>query len=248
MYRNITLLLLSIFICGLSSAQDAETTPPVLSFETDAGTLTATLLGHASVRLELNDTVIHVDPWSNVADYSNQPDADWIWVTHQHRDHLDTAAIAEITKDGTQILMDATTAEASGLEGVTTIANGEMVDAGALNVHAVPSYNVVQERGPGIKYHPKGTYNGYVLEIGDFRMHFGGDTECVPEFGDLDNLTVSFLPINLPFTMTPEEAATCYKVMNPEIAIPYHQGGGDPQIVADMLQNSDIDVQIYALP
>ncbi len=98
------------------------------------------------------------------------------------------------------------------------------------------------------KYHPEGWYNGYVLEIGDFRLHIGGDTECVPEVAALEDITVSFLPTNLPYTVPPEEAATCYKVMQPEIAVPYHQGESNPQIVADLLTPSDVEVRVLELP
>ena len=236
--------IITLLFFGLAAAQE----PTTLSFDTDAGTLEVTPLGHASVRLELNDTVIHLDPWSSVADYSQQPDADWVWVTHEHSDHLDTDAIAEISTENTRYLMDERTAAASGLEGVTSIENGDTMTLGEITVIALPAYNVVRERDDGQKYHPKGWYNGFILEVGDFRMHFGGDTECIPEFADVGELNVSFLPINLPYTMPPEEAAACYRTLNPEVAIPYHQGDFDPQIVADMLADTNIDVRVLELP
>lgn len=238
-----TLASLAILILGLAFAQTSY------NFETDAGTLKVTPLGHASVLLELGDTVIHIDPWSNVADYSAQPDADWIWVTHEHGDHLDMGAIADIATPDTQYLMDSRTAEAAGIsDNVTLVANGDTLEVDGITILTVPAYNVVRERDNGQKYHPEGWYNGFVLQIGDFRMHFGGDTECVPEFAEVGPLTVSFLPINLPYTMPPEEAAACYRILNPQIAIPYHQGEFDPQIVADLLADTDIDVKVLELP
>ena len=240
-------IVILLFVFGLAAAQE----PTTLSFDTGAGTLKVTPLGHASVRLELGDTVIHVDPWSNVADYSQQPDADWVLVTHEHGDHLDTDAIAEIATENTRYLMDARTAAASGLGGVTLIENGDTMTLGEITVVAVPAYNVVREQDNGQKYHPKGWYNGFVMEIGDFKLHLAGDTECIPEFSKLavfDNLTVSFLPINLPYTMPPAEAAVCYQTLNPEVAIPYHQGDFDPQIVADRLADTNIDVRVLELP
>lgn len=239
--KRLTILAAVLFSFALAQ-------PTTLSFETDAGTLNVTPLVHASVRLELGDTVIHVDPWSDVADYSQQPDADWVWVTHEHGDHLDMAAINEVSTETTQYLMDSRTAEASGLDDVTLMANGDSLELGGFTVYAVPAYNVVRERDNGQKYHPEGWYNGFVLEVGDFRLHFGGDTECVPEFAELDDLTVSFLPINLPYTMPPEEAAACFRTLNPDIAVPYHQGESDPQIVADLLADTDIEVRVLSLP
>lgn len=229
---------------GLAAAQE----PTTLSFETDAGTLQVMPLGHASLRLELADTVIHVDPYSDVADYSQQPDADWVWITHDHRDHLDMTALQEIVTDETQLIMDSRSAGQYGGDNVTVMANGDSLELDGFSITAVPAYNVVRERDNGQKYHPEGWYNGYILEIGDFRMHIGGDTECIPEFADLGSLTVSFLPINLPFTMPPEEAAACYETLNPKVAIPYHQGDSDPQVVADLLEGSGIEVEVLTLP
>lgn len=239
--KQLGLLLLSLG--SLAAAQE----PTTFSFETDAGTLQVTPLGHASVRLELGDTIIHVDPYSNVADYGQQPDADLVLVTHEHQDHFDPAALQEIVTDETRLIMDSRSAEQYGGSNVTVLANGDGLDLDGFSVLAVPAYNVVRERNNGQKYHPQGWYNGYILEIDDFRLHFGGDTECVPEFSELGNLTVSFLPINLPFTMPPEEAAACYETLRPEIAIPYHQGDSDPQ-VADLLADSGTEVRVLALP
>ena len=231
---------------GLTALALAQT-PTIYDFETDQGTLQVTPLGHASLLLELNDTVIHIDPWSNVADYSEQPDADWVWITHEHQDHLDMAALGEIVTDETQLVMDERSAAQYGGENVTVMANGDSLDLDGLTLHAVPAYNLVRERDDGQKYHPEGWYNGYLLEIGDFSLHIGGDTECVPAFSDLD-VDVSFLPINLPYTMPPEEAAACYREFMPEIAIPYHQGESDPQVVADLLADTDIEVRVLELP
>lgn len=241
--KRLSLILLTSFI-GLATAQE----PTTFSFETDAGTLDVTPLGHASVRLELEGTVIHVDPYSEVTDYSGQPDADWVWITHEHGDHFDPTALGEIVTEDTRLVMDPRSAEGYEGENVTVMENGDSLELDGFTLRAVPAYNVVRERDNGQKYHPEGWYNGYVLEVGDFRLHLAGDTECIPEFGELDGLTVSFLPINLPYTMPPEEAAACYKVLSPEVAIPYHQGESDPQVVADLLENSSTEVRVLELP
>ena len=238
-------------LIGLAAAQE----PTTYSFDTAAGSLEVTPLGHASLRLRLGETVIHVDPYSEVADYSQQPDADWVWITHEHGDHLDPAALQEVVTEETRFVMDSYSAKqyssengGSGASNINVLANGDSLELDEFTLHAVPAYNIVRERDGGQKYHPEGWYNGYVLEIGDFRMHIGGDTECVPEVAALENITVSFLPTNLPYTMPPEEAATCYKVMQPEVAVPYHQGESEVQIVSELLTPSSIDVRILDLP
>jgi L-ascorbate metabolism protein UlaG (beta-lactamase superfamily) len=55
--------------------------------------LTITFVAHATLWLTYGNTVIHVDPLSQYADYSTLPRADIILVTHEHSDHLDPDAI-----------------------------------------------------------------------------------------------------------------------------------------------------------
>ena len=83
-------------------------------------------------------------------------------------------------------------------------------------------YNL--ERGPsaGQLFHTKGRGNGYVLTMGGKRIYIAGDTECTPEMKALKNIDVAFVPMNLPYTMTPAEAAECVKAFAPKIVYPYH--------------------------
>jgi len=225
---------------GAVGAQDA------LKFPTSLGELVITPLGHGSLRLDIAGMVIHVDPYGQVADYSSQPKADWVWITHDHPDHYDEAAIAAVRKPGTQFLLDAASADRLGEE-ATVLRNGDTTQVGAIAVKAVPAYNIKQKRTNGQPYHPKGAGNGYLVNFGDFVVHIGADTECVPEMHDLGPVDVSFLPINLPYTMTPQDAAECFRVIHPKVAVPYHQGDYDPQVVADALRDTDIDVRVLPL-
>ena len=237
-----TIAVLAVLLAGGSVlAQE------VLRFDSPLGEVEIVPLGHASLRIAVGDTVIHVDPWSNVADYSMQPDADIVLVTHEHQDHFDPTALEAVTGEGTTVIMDGPSAAQYDGD-ATVLANGASLEVEGVRVTAVPAYNVERMRDDGTPYHPKGDYNGYLLEFGDLRVHIGGDTECVPEFADLGEVDVSFLPINLPFTMPPEEAAECYRTMNPRVAVPYHQGDSDPQVVADALADTDIDVEVLSLP
>ena len=217
-----------------------------LRFQTPLGELVIVPLGHGSLRLDIAGSVIHVDPYGQVADYAAQPKADWIWITHDHPDHYDEAAIAAVRKPDTRFLLDPASAERLG-EDAVVLRNGESATVGDIQVEAVPAYNIKQKRTNGQPYHPKGAGNGYLARFGDFVVHIGADTECVPELHQLGRVDVSFLPINLPYTMTPQDAAECFRIIRPKVAVPYHQGEFDPQIVADALRGSGIDVRVLPL-
>lgn len=225
---------------GAAGARDPFT------FPTSLGQLVITPLGHGSIRIDVAHMVIHVDPFSRVADYGSQPKADWVWITHDHPDHYDEEAIAAVRKPGTQFLLDPASAGRLG-EDATVLRNGDAARIGAIAVTAVPAYNIRQKRTNGKPYHPKGAGNGYLASFGDFVVHIGADTECVPEMRELGRVDVSFLPINLPYTMTPQDAAACFRLIHPKVAVPYHQGDYDPRIVADALRDTDIDVRVLPL-
>ena len=58
------------------------------------------------------------------------------------------------------------------------------------------------------------------------------------------NIDVAFVPMNLPYTMTPAEAAACVQAFEPKVAIPYHFMGQNPQEFADALKGSGVEVRI----
>jgi L-ascorbate metabolism protein UlaG (beta-lactamase superfamily) len=50
--------------------------------------------------------------------------------------------------------------------------------------------------------------------------------------------------MNVPYTMTPEEAAVAVKAFHPKVAIPYHYSGSDPSIFKKALEGTGIDVRL----
>ncbi len=81
----------------------------------------------------------------------------------------------------------------------------------------------------GEPYHPKGSGNGYLLTFGGLRVYVAGDTEDTPEMKALKDIDVAFLPMNLPYTMTPEPWWPRPPVpFSPRILYPYHFGDTDP--------------------
>jgi L-ascorbate metabolism protein UlaG (beta-lactamase superfamily) len=184
-----------------------------------------------------------VDPFGQQADYRALPKADLILITHEHSDHLDPEAVAQISKQDTVIVANA--ASARKLKGAQVLGNGEKTKVHGLAIEAVPAYNTTAGR---TQYHPKGRDNGYVLGFGETRLYIAGDTENIPEMSRLADIAVAFLPMNQPYTMTPEQAAAAARSFRPKILYPYHYGDTDPQKLVAALKNSPgIEVRVRNL-
>jgi L-ascorbate metabolism protein UlaG (beta-lactamase superfamily) len=208
------------------------------------GAITITPLQHATFQIQHAGKVIQVDPWSE-ANMARAAAADLILVTDIHPDHLDPAAIDMVRKPGTPVVLPA--AAENEVAGPTVVlANGETKTVAGIMIEAVPMYNL--QRGPeeGQVYHPKGRGNGYIVTLGGKRIYIAGDTECTPEMKALKNIDVAFVPMNLPYTMTPAEAAQCVREFQPKIVYPYHYRDQRPQDFGAALMDTQIDVRIDA--
>ena len=220
-------------------------------FETDVlptseGDLEITFLGHGSLMMTFNAQVIHIDPFSRVADYAELPAADLILITHEHRDHLDPEAIAQVRTDETEIVLTANCAQQ--FDGGIVMRNGDERTVAGVHIEAVPAYNLIHKRENGQPFHPQGAGNGYILTFGDQRVYIAGDTEPIPEMKALEGIDCAFLPMNLPYTMSPEMTAEAAKMFRPAILYPYHCGSTDPTQLEALLQDEDdIDVRIRDL-
>lgn len=213
--------------------------------KTQAGDLQITLIGHGTLMLSFGGKVVHIDPWSKLADYSRLPKADLILVTHEHPDHLDPDAIKSVRKGGSQVIVNE--ASSGKISGSMVMTNGEMQVIQGLKIEAVPAYNLIHMRSPGQPYHSRGIGNGYVLTCGDKRIYVAGDTENTPEMKSLPDIYCAFLPMNLPYTMTPGMVADAAKAMKPMILYPYHTGGTDTAGLVELLKDTGIDVRIRKL-
>jgi L-ascorbate metabolism protein UlaG (beta-lactamase superfamily) len=208
----------------------------------EGGDIRITPITHGSVQVEHGGVVIQVDPWGR-GDYSAASKADLILVTDIHRDHLDPEAIGKLRKESTVLLVPA--AAADRLEGETVIANGESKKVAGIEVEALPMYNLKRGPAEGQVYHAKGRGNGYILNLGGKRIYIAGDTACTPEMKALTGIDVAFVPMNLPYTMPPSEAAECIRAFAPKIVYPYHYRGSDLTELTTALEDKpDIEVRI----
>lgn len=222
--------------------QKTESKHEVDVHKTSSGDLEITFLGHGTVMFKFDGKVIHVDPYSRVADYATLPKADLVLITHGHADHLDAGALGQVRKEGTTVLI----AESckGKVENATVMKNGETNTVFGILIEAVPAYNIAKENGAK-PFHPKGDGNGYVLTFGDTRVYVAGDTENTPEIKALKNIKIAFLPMSLPYAMSPEMVADAAKAFRPAILYPYHYGNTDTAKLLELMKDEPgIDVRI----
>ncbi len=214
---------------------------PTVEFATKAGPLKLTAIRHASFMLEAGGQVIHVDPWSQ-GNYTGLPQADILLLTDTHGDHLDPKALALLRKSSTQLILPE--AAAKQVEGGKVMHNGDTLKLGAFTLEALPMYNLKRGPSEGKVFHEKGRGNAYLLTYGGFRLYIAGDTEGTPEMRALKNIDAALIPMNIPYTMPPDEAAEAVKAFHPKVAIPYHYRGADLAVFQKALAGTGIDVKL----
>ena len=212
-------------------------------FETSEGALDITFIGHGTLMLDHEGTVVHLDPVSREADYSSLPKADVILITHAHVDHLDKAAIRQIRKRDTVLIGNPSSIEELG--GGEALENGATREVRGISIQAIAAYNTSPERKV---FHPKGRDNGYVLTIGGVRVYVAGDTELTPEMAELDGIDVALLPMNQPYTMSPEQVAEAAMAVQPKVLYPYHFGETQTDTLLDLLPaERGVEVRIRSM-
>ncbi|MFB3854659.1 MAG: MBL fold metallo-hydrolase [Vicinamibacterales bacterium] len=233
------IVLLSLLLVVAVASAFAQAPFETDTFPTSSGELRITFIGHGTLMFEHAGKVIHVDPVSQYANYASLPKADVVLVTHTHGDHLDPKALEAVRKAGTLLIGNASSA--SKVAGMEAMKNGDERVAAGVRVGAVPAYNVSKP------FHPKGDGNGYVITFGDKRVYVAGDTENIPEMAALQKIDVAFLPMNLPYTMTPEMVAEAAKSFSPKVLYPYHYGSSDTSKLRALLADSGIEVRVRNL-
>ncbi|MBN2357792.1 MBL fold metallo-hydrolase [candidate division KSB1 bacterium] len=227
--RTILLILISALALYAGAPFSSDT------LQTGGGPLIMTFIGHGTLLFDYNGFIIHIDPVQRYADYNKLPKADLILVTHEHGDHLDPQAISKIRQ--TQTIIITNEASGRGLKDAVVLKNGASKKIKDILIIAVPAYNILHKRKNGEPFHPRGVGNGYVLHLADKRIYIAGDTENIPEMADLENIDVAFLPMNLPYTMSPEMTAEAAKMIRPAILYPYHYSRTDPMELVELLKD-----------
>ncbi len=212
--------------------------------KTSQGNLVIQPINHSALRFEFKGKQYYVDP-AGQAQWDQMPKADVILITHEHGDHLAPRIIDQLKKDPTLIYAIESTVKAAGFGKAIEV--GQKLQVLDIIVEAMPAYNMTSDR---LRFHPKARKdNGYILTFGGKRVYVAGDTEGTPEMKALKDIDIAFLPINLPYTMPPKEAAEAARAFKPKVLYPYHQGTSDPNEVKKLLADEKaIEVRVLALP
>ncbi len=239
--------ILSLIIIFFAMANQAfsQEAPAFDKISTSAGEVEMHFIGHGSLMFKLDDYCIHIDPVRSMGNYDVLPKADLILVTHEHYDHLDAKLISELRKEETVMFCNGNSA--SEVKWAESMKAGDTRKVGNIGIEAVPAYNIVNMRAPGQPFHPKGVGIGFIITIGDKRIYVAGDTENTPEMKALKNIDVAFLPMNLPYTMTPEMVTDAALAFKPVILYPYHYGETNTDELVKLLSNTEIEVRIRNL-
>lgn len=237
LYKIVGMLFVLLAFSTVASGFETDT------IQTSAGDLKITFIGHGTLMFEFGGEVIHVDPVAREADYAKLPKAGIILITHEHGDHFDLDTVNLLRTEKTAVVLTETCSKQFE-EGIV-LRNGDVKVVKGIRVEAVPAYNLVHMRTPGNPFHPKGVGNGYIVTFGDKRLYVAGDTENVPEMKALTEIDIAFLPMNLPYTMTPEMVADAAKAFKPAVLYPYHFGETDTSKLVDLLRDTKgVEVRI----
>jgi L-ascorbate metabolism protein UlaG (beta-lactamase superfamily) len=199
-------------------------------FETENGkSIKITFIKHGSLMIDFDGINLAIDPVSDYCNYKKMLKADYIFITHEHSDHLDKRAINDLRKPSTKIFSNENSIKILG-EG-EIIRNGYEMDIDDINVCIIPAYNTTKT------FHPKGRDNGYIFKYDNFSIYISGDTENIDEMSNID-VDVAFISVNQPYTMTIEQAINSIENMKAKIVYPYHYSDTDVSKIANYFKNN----------
>ena len=174
--NKLTTFLLALLGLNVNTACSQEPSTEVDVFQTKTGkSARFQALMHASIRITYDGLEFQIDPvrqlGERTTDYASMPKADYLLVTHEHRDHFDKAALEQLTAADTRLITNARCAEMAGRGEV--MANGDSLQlAEGITVEAVPAYNNTEGH---TQFHPRGRDNGYVLTLDGLRIYILAD-------------------------------------------------------------------------
>ena len=178
---------------------------------------------HSSIRLEL-DQVLYVDPF-HIEHESH--DADIIFITHSHYDHLSPDDIRKVSKTDTILVCPESVREADNLGlSILKVGTHDQRSVKGVKFETIPAYNKLKP------FHPRSKgWIGYIINSRDQgRIYIAGDTDITDENKQV-KCRIAMLPIGGTFTIDAKQAAKLANIIKPEYVIPVHYGSvaGKPE-------------------
>ena len=204
---------------------DSTNAAPSSSATNEASQVKITPIEHATAVLEWNDVTIYIDPVGGAEIFAGQEKPDLILITDIHGDHLNVETLEGLDTEKAKIIAPQAVAAKipeNFTPQIDVLSNGDSKERFGITIEAIPMYNLREEAK---QFHEKGRGNGYVLNMGEERIYFSGDTEDIPEMRNLKDIDIAFVCMNLPYTMTPESAADAVLEFKPKKVYPYHYRG-----------------------
>lgn len=227
-------------------AWGAYQTPPMNTPE-EASPVAITPIEHATLVMDWGGIVAYVDP-TDASKLAGQPAPSVILVTDIHGDHFSTSTLEAVAGSSTLIVPQAVYDELPSALASSShvLANGESTTVQGLTITAVPMYNL-----PGSSnatFHTPGRGNGYIVEKDGYRVYVAGDTAGTPEMRALTDIDIAFVPMNLPYTMTVDDAADAVLAFKPKTVYPYHYRGqdglADVERFKEMVAQDNADIRV----
>jgi L-ascorbate metabolism protein UlaG (beta-lactamase superfamily) len=229
---------------GLRSV-GADAPPPVDTIATAEGDLAVHPINHATLALQWNKRTVVVDPVGGAARFNKLGKADLVLVTDIHGDHFDPSTLQAVLGEKAALIVPPAVAEklpADLKARASVLAHGQNKEMLGFKIETVPAYNTTPER---TKFHAKDRGVGYLLTLGGKRVYISGDTEDIPEMRALKNVDLAFLCMNLPYTMTVEQAADAVRAFRPKVVYPYHYRGSDLEKFKTLVgTNAGVEVRL----
>jgi L-ascorbate metabolism protein UlaG (beta-lactamase superfamily) len=218
--------MLAFFFCLALYGTNAQRSAADM-ITTTMGQLSIQPINHASLILTVKGLTVYADPSGGADKFKGFAAPDAILITDIHGDHFDINTIDAIKTANTVLIVPQVVADKlpdADKAKMVVLHNGDNTTWSGISIAAIPMYNLPESP---TAMHTKGRGNGYVLGIGGKNVYLSGDTQGIPEMRALKNIDVAFVCMNLPYTMTVNEAADAVLAFKPKIVYPYHYRGKD---------------------